>query len=223
MESEIKSCSAKLQGLGETLERERREFKELESAMEELEKIKKAWLPVWMSEQVEMMQPILLEARPYAERALTSATVMWRATVLPLTSKGKDMSTRGLSKMMYEIGRVWRKQVPGKYRQIVDAYIHKGQEALSFSLHAVMKYSRFLKSQLTIIVDELSAMVNNLADTYPEQFGWSKKYSVAIAVFIVCFPITFVAMPMLASRLQSRRARPSEKKRNSSKKKKSNT
>lgn len=223
VESERKSCSTKLQGLEDTLERQRRGNKQLESALKELEELKSAWLPVWMSDHVEKARPVLSKARPYAAKVFRSAKFVWRKSVLPLASKGNKVAKNILSKAVRDMGRAWEKHVPTNYRALVSSYMHKGHKAVVLSLGTAKVYYRFIKSQLVIIVGEISTMVTSLADTYPEQFGWAKGYSGAIAVFMLSSPITFVGMPILASRLQSRRT-PSSKKKNSkknSKKKKS--
>lgn len=223
LESERKTCSTKLQGLGTTLEREQKYQRELTSALKDLEQIKKAWMPVWMSNHVQKIRPILSEASPYVEQGYKSAKYVWRKSVLPLAARLQNMGKRGISMAVDAVGRTWEERVPEKYRSLLATYVHKGWQALSLSVDTILPYAKtyfgYIKYQVTVVLRELSGMVRNLADMYPEQLGWAKKFSFPIAVFIVSFPVTFIGMPLLASKMQSRRSTPSKKK--SSKKKKS--
>lgn len=228
IESERTGCSAKLRELGNDLEQERsRGSTKYESALEELERIKTAWLPVWMSSRLEKVQPIISPAHPYVMRAIEYASYIWNKFIVPLTMKvrnqGSMMGKRVFWMTMKGMRQAWQRHVPEKYRTLVISHVSKGTQAISFVVNYmhphVTQYSRYIKAQLDVIVREISGMVESLADMYPEQIGWAKTYSVPIAFVILCFPFTFIGMPLLASRLQSRRARSSRKQR---KKKKSN-
>jgi hypothetical protein len=233
LESRAKELEKEAKGLQSTLEKETRKVRSLENdirmeqssrtrsskenserlnaALRELDVLRKAWLPVWLSRRVGGLEKVGERAVEGA-RPLIDASVMFLKThVVPVgrrgVMKGWGLCQQGLVMLQEKTESVWERTVPLKYRMSMNSYVRvvktTWRRVKRVVSPVVVQYSRKLKAQVIIAVDELSRLVEMSARKYPKHLSWAGQGSrpVAIAVFILCFPFIAFGMPLASAML----------------------
>eukprot|EP00889_Picochlorum_renovo_P001045 jgi/Picre1/28075/NNA_001034.t1 len=233
LESRVRDLEKEAKGLQSTLEKEARKVSSLENdlrkeqssrtrsskesaerldeAMRELDVLRRAWLPVWMSARLGGLERVGERAIEGARPLIDASITFFKTRVVPVGRRGVMLGWRvcqqGLAMMQEKAGSVWERTVPVKYRTTMNAYVRMVKTAWRRVKRAVypvvVQYSRRLKAQVIIAVDEISRLVEVSARKYPKHLSWAGQGSrpVAIAIFILCFPFIAFGMPLASSML----------------------
>ena len=234
MESDKKQCSSKLASMEARIRQEDRSRTEtMESIMKELDDLKKAWLPAWLSEKVlqieEVLGPMISRSlavvKPRVMSLQRHAIRVWRENALPsmkvFSHKSVNIGSKTIRSVKKSASHAFTKHIPPKYRRIVSSYTNRLTRLINYAKPVFLRYWKRVKSQAFIAAAELEGIIRDVSRKYPEQLSWVAQGSrpQMISIFIMCFPFIVVGMPLLASKMQKSRSVAPKKKASSRKKK----
>jgi hypothetical protein len=236
MESDKKQCSSKLASMEARIRQEDKSRTEtMESLTKELDQLRNAWLPVWLSERVIEMEKVfgpmisrsLAAVKPLMTSLQRHVIRAWQDHALPsmiqVSNQSINIGSKAICSVKKSVSHAWRKHIPSKYRRIVSSYGNRLTKLINNTRPIFLRYWKRIKVQASLAASELEGIIRDVARKYPEQLSWAAQGSrpQMISIFIMCFPFIVVGMPLLASKMQKSRSITPKKKATGRKKKSS--
>eukprot|EP00890_Picochlorum_soloecismus_P001372 jgi/Picsp_1/2235/NSC_05699-R1_---NA--- len=195
----------------------------------ELELIKSMWLPPWLSEKVEVayrrMEPAVHRGFVFAEMMIKRLSKMTLTILLPLmkSTQGvvREAGVKGGAKAVEMGKKLWEKSPESVQRVLSQSYA-LGQVVLGKFIPYVRSFRSLLVRHTSRVAQELEMLVAKIGKEYPDKLGWMQQQSQLVSLFIICFPVLLIGMPLLGSSYARMRSAPKSKQGNKQKGKRQN-